>query len=162
MTSSSHRGFTLIELLVALVVLALEQDVAQVVNRPVRGADGQMQAAWVGRTVVLENEAQLSLTRASMADAALPAPQRVGYRLEQGTIVLLRWLFPDQAPGTTPVVYPLLEGVRDFQLRHLSRDRIWHLQWPPTANASEKIPVALEVQITLISGEKITRIFALQ
>jgi len=140
----------------------LEQDLAQVVSRPVRGTDGFSQAEWLGRTVALEHEAHLTFTRSSMADAALAAPQRIGYRLQNNTISLFRWPFPDQAPNTLPIIYPLLEGVQDFRLRHLDGNRIWHEQWLPAPSTVDKIPAALEVQLTLVSGEKITRVFALQ
>jgi general secretion pathway protein J len=140
----------------------LEQDVAQAVYRPVRGTDGFTQAEWIGRVVTMENEAQLTFTRASMADAALQAPQRIGYHLEKNTIQLFRWPFPDQAPNTQPIIYPLLEGVSDFNLHYLSADRIWHRQWPVANGRNEKLPMAVEVQLTLVSGEKIRRIFALQ
>ena len=140
----------------------LEQDVAQAVYRPVRGTDGFIQAEWIGRTVTLRDEAQLTFTRASMADATLQVPQRIGYHLEKNTIQLLRWPFPDQAPNTRPIIYPLLEGVSDFHLQYLSADRIWHRQWPVANGRNEKLPMAVEVQLTLVSGEKIIRVFALQ
>lgn len=140
----------------------LEQDVAQAVYRPVRGTDGFTQPEWIGRTVTMAHEAQLTFTRASMADAALQAPQRIGYHLDKNTIQLFRWPFPDQAPNTQPVIYPLLEGVSGFHLQYLSADRIWHRQWPVANGRNEKLPMAVEVQLTLVSGEKIIRVFALQ
>lgn len=140
----------------------LEQDVAQAVNRSVRGPEGITQAEWLGRTVALENEAHLTFTRASMPDAALTSPQRIGYGLKNGAISFFSWPFPDQAPRTLPVIYPLLEGVSEFRLRHLDANRIWHEQWLPAPSAADKLPVALEVQLTLVGGEKITRVFALQ
>lgn len=146
----------------------MNQDIAQAVQRPVRDEGGAIvRAAWVGNAVTVgENDAELIFTRAGIPDqgAALQAPQRIGYRLEQGMIVMLRWPSLDQAPRVKPVRYPVLEGVRDFKLRYLRDGGIWELQWPyPNApNPLTILPFAVEVTLTLAGGEVITRIFALQ
>lgn len=145
----------------------MNQDIAQAVKRSIRDEDGNPRAAWVGNAVTLgENDAELIFTRAGIPDqgAALQAPQRIGYRLEHGSIVMLRWPELDQAPRVKPVRYPVLEGVRDFKLRYLDRDGIWQQQWPPPTAATDLtgLPVAAEVKLTLVGGEIITRIFALQ
>ena len=148
----------------ALFFSQLELDVAQAIHRPVQGPNGIMQAAWIGLPVVTsDDEANLTFTRAGIPDQgpALLAPQRVGYRFQQDSIILLRWPFPDQAPLTKPLRYTLLEGVRDFHLRHLDVNGNWLDYWPVTAQPAH-LPMALEVAITLASGEKITRVFALQ
>ena len=143
----------------------MNQDIAQPVRRPVRDEDGAIvRAAWVGTAVkVGENDAELIFTRAGIPDqgGALQGPQRIGYRLEQGTIVMLRWPALDQAQRAKPVRYPVLEGVREFKLRYLDKDGIWQLQWQYPADLS-RLPVATEVTLTLASGEIITRLFALQ
>jgi len=117
----------------------------------------------VGNAVTVgENDAELIFTRAGIPDqgAALQAPQRIGYRLEHGAIVMLRWPALDQPPRVKPVRYPVLEGVREFKLRYLDKSGIWQLQWQYPDLI--KMPVAAEVALTLVSGEVITRIFALQ
>ncbi len=142
----------------------LEQDVAQAIHRPARDQDGLAQPEWIGRSVVVsEDEANLTFTRAGAPDQgeAQRAPQRLGYRLEGDAVLLLRWPFPDQAPHAAPVRYPLLEGVREFHLRHLDASGYWLPEWPPTGQPGT-LPTALEVAVTLADGEKITRIFALQ
>ncbi len=145
----------------------LELDVAQAIHRPVQDPNGITQPAWIGLPVVVsDNEANLTFTRAGISDQGptMLAPQRIGYRFEQGSIVLLRWPFPDQAPLTVPLRYTLLEGVRDFHLRHLDINGNWLEYWPVSAQPASlpSLPMALEVAITLASGEKITRVFALQ
>ena len=148
----------------------MNQDIAQAVQRPVRDEDGVIvRAAWVGNAVTVgENDAELIFTRAGIPDqgGALQAPQRIGYRLEHGAIVMLRWPALDQPPRVKPVRYPVLEGVREFSLRYLDRDRVgkWQLQWPYPSALDPLIilPVAVEVTLTLVSGDIITRIFALQ
>ena len=145
----------------------LNQDLAQVVPRPVRDEDGlKYRAALVGTAVTVgENDAELTFSRAGIPDqgAAMLTPQRVAYKLEQDTIVQLRWPALDQATRVKPLRYPVLEGVRDFKLRYLDGQRIWQLQWPAPTNPSlEDKPKAIEVALTLVNGEVITRVFALQ
>ena len=142
----------------------LEQDVAQAIHRPVQDQGGLIQPTWIGRTVlVAEDEAELTFTRAGTPGEGenMLAPQRLGYRLQQGSIILLRWPFPDQAPRSEPIRYPLLEGVREFRLRHLDNNGNWLDQWPLGGQVNT-LPVALEVVVILASGENVTRVFALQ
>jgi len=143
----------------------MNQDIAQAVQRPVRDADGVIfRAAWIGNAVTVgENDAELIFTRAGIPDqgAALQVPQRIGYRLEQGAIVMLRWPALDLAPQAKPVRYTVLEGVREFTLRYLDKSGIWQQQWQYPTNLTY-LPVATEVTLTLVSGEVITRVFALQ
>ena len=142
----------------------ISQDISQAAQRPVRDEDGNPRAAWVGNLVAVgENDAQLIFTRAGIPEqgGALQAPQRIGYRLEQGAIVMLRWPSLDQAPRVMPVRYPVLEGVREFQLRYLDKAGVWQLQWQNPSDPN-KLPVAVEVTLTLVGGEIITRLFALQ
>lgn len=140
------------------------QDIAQAIKRPVRNAEGVGQlAAWLGNAVTVgEDDAELIFTRAGVPDQgmALQGPQRIGYRFEQGNIVLLRWPALDQAPRTKPARYTVLEGVREFKLRYLDASGVWQFQWQPTQK--DLLPVAVEVQLTLTGGELITRVFALQ
>jgi general secretion pathway protein J len=142
----------------------LSQDVAQAVPRSVRDEDGAIErAAWIGNEVkVGENDAELIFTRAGIPDqgSALQAPQRIAYRFEQGAILQLRWPALDAAPRAKIVRYPVLEGVGDFKLRHLDANGIWQPKWQNTNLTL--LPTALEVTLTLQSGEVVTRIFALK
>jgi len=142
----------------------MEQDIAQAVHRRVRDTGGQSQPEWIGHAVVVgDDDAELTFTRAGITDQglALLPPQRIAYRLEQGNIILLRWRALDQAERIRPLRYPLLEGVREFRLRYLDTLGNWQMQWPPD-NLTGGLPQATEVSLTLSSGEKLTRIFALQ
>lgn len=142
----------------------VELDIAQAVHRPVRESTDKLSPAWVGHNITVgENDAELTFTRAGMSDQGfeMSPPQRIAYRLDHGVIVMLRWPVLDQAQGTSPIRYPLLEGVNEFKLRYLDRGNNWQEQWPPADTASE-LPSAVEMSLVLSSGEKIMRIFALQ
>jgi len=148
----------------ALFFARMEQDIAQAAHRRARDAGGQSQPEWIGHAVVVgEDDAELTFTRAGIADQgfAMQVPQRIAYRLEQGNIVLLRWQAPDQAERARPGRYTLLQGVREFKLRYLDTPGNWQIQWP-ASNVTGGLPQAAEVTLTLVSGEKLTRIFALQ
>lgn len=142
----------------------VEQDIAQAVHRSVRDSGGLSRPEWIGHPVVVgEDDAELTFTRAGIPDQGLVMrpPQRIAYRLEQGNIVLLRWPSLDQPERAKPVRYPLLEGVREFKWRYLDTSGNWQTQWPSITGAGG-LPQAAEVSLTLISGDQLTRIFALQ
>jgi general secretion pathway protein J len=139
----------------------MDEQVAQVIKRPIRTTNGSMQAAWIGYPAT-EGElevAQLMFTRAGGENAVggVFSPQRVGYRLRNNAIQLLRWDVLDQAPGSKPVEDTVLEGVREFNLRYLSLAMVWEKQW-----VTISLPRAVEVEVVLLTGEKIVRIFSLQ
>ena len=141
-----------------------ELDIAQTVHRPVRDSSGNISPEWVGHNVLVgDNDAELTLTCAGMNDQGIQMlpPQRIAYRFERGAIVMLRWTALDQAPGSNPTRNTLLEGVSEFNLQYLDSNNIWQEVWPPTTSIATT-PSAVQMNITLNSGEKISRIFALQ
>ncbi len=143
----------------------MDEQLAQVINRPVRVADGTTQAALMGFPASggeLE-EAKIVFTRSGgldMAGGVLP-PQRLGYRLRNTVIQMLRWDVLDQAPNSKATEFTVLEGVREFNLRYLSPSMRWETQW---AMGSPNVPPpkAVEVEVVLMTGEKIVRVFSLQ
>jgi general secretion pathway protein J len=143
----------------------LDGETAQVLQRPVRTANGAEAPAWVGTpsaTGSLE-DAQLAFTRNGGFDAEgapLP-PQRIGYRLRQNRLELLRWTALDSAPYNAPSVDTVLEGVSEFNVRHLTSRLTWEKQWPPLV-ADVPLPKGVEVELVLKSGEKLVRFFSLQ
>jgi len=178
----SHRGFSLLELLVAVALLAvlasvsfrglgsileaeahvraegsrwgalavvmgqLSQDLSLAVARPVRDAAGQLVITRLGD---------------SDAGALQSGPRRVGYRLRDGTLEYLVWPAGNLLPGTVASANAVLEEVAEFELRALGADGAWTpLQL--AAGQAELLPRALEVQIVLAGGERITRLFSLR
>jgi type II secretion system protein J len=102
----------------------------------------------------------LILTRAGTQDVegAQPGPQRIGYRLDRGTLYLLRWKALDQPPDAKPVRYALLHNVSQFHLRYQDTDGAWREQWPPPGRTGG-MPAAVEVSITLEGEQPVTRLF---
>jgi general secretion pathway protein J len=159
----------------ALFFSRVENDLAAVLNRPIRTADGRS-AAPLCLTGFTSTDAALTFTRTGFADAsgASAAPQRIGYRLNENNIEWLLWPTLDLAPRSLPAAYPALKNVRDAKWRALGNSagnsaESWRAEWPqapatcelPDAKAAV-FPRALELTITLASGETLTRIFPLR
>jgi general secretion pathway protein J len=143
----------------------LDGETAQVLQRPVRTANGAVAHAWVGSPSATESleDVQLAFTRNGgfEADGSPLPPQRIGYRLRLNKLELLRWTALDSAPYNVPTVDTVLEGVSEFNVRHLTSRMTWEKQWPPVT-PDTTLPKGVEVELVLKSGEKLTRFFSLQ
>jgi len=148
---------------IALTVAQLEQDLSQVVERPVRDSGDLLLPALLGNPQTTHTDAaQLSFSRMGLAwqTGVLADVQRHGYRLKNGTLEQLVWPVLDQAPRSEPIVNTLLERVTRFELRYLDGTGNWQPRWPLPGVAAT-LPAALEVMIELDGGTTVTRVFAL-
>jgi general secretion pathway protein J len=84
---------------VAVFFARLEADLVSAVDRDIRNSNNLTEAAFIGnKTFAKESEGQLMFTRMGLpgASGTLAAPQRLGYRLKQGTVEELVWPVLDQ------------------------------------------------------------------
>jgi general secretion pathway protein J len=143
----------------------LDGETAQALPRAVRTTNGVEAPAWVASPSATETveDVQLAFTRNGGRDAeGVPQPpQRIGYRLRQGKLELLRWTALDSAPYNAPTVDAVLEDVSEFNLRFLNSRLSWEKQWPPKV-PDAVLPKGVEVVLVLKGGEKLTRFFSLQ
>lgn len=152
---------------ISIFFARLEADLVNAVARDIRNSNNLTEAAFIGNaTFAKENEGQLMFTRMGLPGAVgtLAAPQRFGYRLKQGTVEELVWPVLDQGQRTVPAIYPLLAGVSTMQLRYLDAANQWRDSWPSlvaSGTPPEPLPKAMEVALTLDSGETITRLLLL-
>lgn len=149
----------------ALFFSRLENDLGALLNRPITNADNLPEPAFLLRRLPAGvNEATLTFTRTGFADTdgAMAAPQRVGYRLRDGKLELLIWPGLDQAPRATPQVFAALKNVREASWRALHPTQSWLPGWEKLESDTLAFPAALELSLTLASGEKITRTFAIR
>ena len=154
---------------VALLFARLDDDFVTLLDRRPRTADNLPDDA-LRLTALLPgaNDATLVFTRTGFAGSndASAAPQRVGYRLVDGKFELLIWPGLDAAPRTVPQVFAALGNVREAKWRALDSAGNWQNVWRTTAvgdgSAPGLFPLALELSLTLSSGETVSRVFALR
>ena len=150
---------------VALLFARLENDFAAVVARRVRNADNQEDAALrLSPLPPAAEDASLVFTRAGFSGSTgtSSGPQRIGYRLRDGTLQLVMWPHLDMAPRIAPQVYSALTGVRDAKWRAMDGGGNFSAEWRSSAADSvNSFPFGLELAITLTTGEQYTRLFAL-
>ena len=144
---------------VASFFARFERDVQLAAPRPVRTISGTA-AAWRGRPDATR-EPLLEFSRFALAEG-VDMPRRVAYRLNDRQEVEL-WLWPglDVAPDTLPARYPVLWGVKEFELQYLNSNLAWGSTWP-VLPGEPPIPLAVRLRVLLASGEDLVRVFALK
>jgi general secretion pathway protein J len=145
---------------VAAFFARFERDVQLAAPRPVRAASGTTAPAWRGEAVAAP-EPRLEFSRFA-ATEGVDTTRRIAYQLNEKQEIEL-WLWPglDVAPGTLPLRYPVLAGVKTFELQYLDRGLAWVDAWP-AAPGDPPLPHAVRLRIVLATNEEIVRIFALQ
>jgi general secretion pathway protein J len=143
----------------------LDGELAQVLPRPVYTPSGAEAPALSGMqsSAASIEDTQLSFTRNGGFDqdgSPLP-PQRVGYRLREERLELLRWPALDNAPYAVPTVDTVVDSVGEFKVRYLTAALGWVDRWPLKARDSA-LPKGLEVTLILNDGATITRFLSLQ
>lgn len=143
----------------------LEGEVAQVLPRPVYTAIGAEATPLSGSPSSAGSieDAQLSFTRNGGFDQdGMPLPpQRVGYRLREERLELLRWPALDNAPYAVPTVDTVVDSVSELKLRYLTDAQGWVERWPLKAR-DNTLPRGVEISLTLKGGEVITRFFSIK
>jgi general secretion pathway protein J len=144
---------------VAAFLARFERDVQLAAPRPVRSDSGTA-PAWRGEAVAAPAP-RLVFSRFA-ATEGVDTARRIAYQLNEKQEIEL-WLWPglDVAPGTLPLRYPVLAGVKIFELQYLNPGLTWVDAWP-TSPGDLPLPQAVRLRIVLASNEEIVRIFALQ
>ncbi len=141
----------------------LAQDLVQVQRRPVRGAfHGDRIGAFVGGPA---HEYALEFTRGGWSNPAQRSRstlQRVAWRHDGDRLERLHWLVLDRAPGSTPVVTPVMGGVARVEWRFLAAVDEWQDAWPPVGApdpSGTSVPGAVELTLVFDDGTRIERVF---
>ncbi|OGA89528.1 MAG: type II secretion system protein GspJ [Betaproteobacteria bacterium RIFCSPLOWO2_12_FULL_66_14] len=144
---------------VAAFFARFERDVQLAAPRPVRSDSGSA-PAWRGKAVAAP-QPRLEFSRFA-ATEGVDTARRIAYQLNEKQEIEL-WLWPglDVAPGTLPLRYPVLAGVKAFELQYLNQALTWVDAWP-VLPGDPPIPQAVRLRIVLATNEEIVRIFALQ
>jgi general secretion pathway protein J len=150
---------------VALAFAMIERDVSAAADRVARSRDDLPLPPFTGNAPELSREAAV-LEFSRMGVGVTPS-RRVAYRLSDGTLQLLAYPSIDAAPHDEATAYALLTGVQSMATRFLDAKGNWQTRWPVPATTNtgtakkEPLPRAVALTITLVSGEDMTRVFAL-
>lgn len=147
----------------SLTFARFEEDLGQARERSVRDAIGFPQPAFRGQPTDTRAVAAPSLefTRGgvlTLSDGARSDLQRVGYRLDDGTLKRLTWPVLDLGPQTEAVETPLLEDVEEFRVRFFAPAGAWLDLWP-AEGITEVLPRGVEVKLILKGRGEFTRLF---
>lgn len=132
-----------------------EQDVHLVAPYPMRLASGSAPPL-IGRPNATDAPL-LEFSRFAAAEG-VEAPRRVGYGLNDRHEVEL-WLWPGLDASQPPARYPVLANVARLDIQYLGTDPAWVSAWP-VASTDDALPRAVRLDIVLVSGEEIVRVFA--
>ncbi|AWN17306.1 type II secretion system minor pseudopilin GspJ [Salinisphaera sp. LB1] len=147
----------------------LQQDIEQVVARPVRNRFGDAEPAVMGNP-----DTGLKITRDGWPNP-LSEPrstlQRVHYQLgPHGHLVRSYYRVLDQAQDSAPVKTDLLDGVTQIEWRFLDKNGQWQDRWPPQNNgavsdlsnqATQPPPVAIELRLDTRAWGHLRLLFAM-
>ena len=147
----------------ALTFTRLEDDLSQARERSVRDVGGSALPAFLGQPTDTRATAAPSLefTRGGVItfDSGPRSDlQRIGYRLEDGTLKRIVWPVLDRAPQSVPQEVPILKNVAEFRVRFFTSDGVWLDQWPG-AGISTTLPRGVEVKLTLTGRGEFTRLY---
>jgi general secretion pathway protein J len=155
----------------ALFFTRIESDLGAILPRAARNADGVSEPALKVLTAAssaVDPVIVFSRTGFAGSTGANAAPQRIGYRLNEGKLELLIWEGIDAAPRALPAAYTALNNVREFRWRVLDARGTWRADWPARDDsstpsfASTALPAALELTLTQGDAPPIVRLFALR
>src|SRR5258707_3059666 len=139
---------------VALFVGRIERDLGAVLARRAIGVSGTPLAPV---SSVIESTASpdgLALTRSGspLQESALAAPQRLAYRLRDGSVERLVWTSVDAAPREEPAAVAVLKRVNGLAFRFLDAGGEWRPSWGLPGRAETLPPPAVPVPLTLAGG----------
>lgn len=136
----------------------IERDLRSIADRPVRENHGGERPALDGQSASFE------LTRFGAANSlgqVRAELERVGYRLDNGTLQRRRYAVLDRAPGSLPDDSDLLDEVERFEIRYRARDGRELRQWPPPRDDVPSLPLAVEIRIAATGIGEIRRLLEL-
>ncbi len=133
------------------LIRAMEQlnsDLTQAVKRSSRTSSDDHRFFQAGTAQWQSEDASLVFVRSGWLNPAARLRrselQRVGYRLYQGRLERLSWIYPDMSEDSQPTTAVLLDGVSAFKLRFY-RNGNWVNDWNITAELPQAVEVTLEL-----------------
>lgn len=138
---------------IQLALLVLEQDMTQIIDRPVRQGSQRLPAMLVKNS----SGDLLEFTRTGWVNPMEMLPRsslsRVAYHLEQGTLYRKVWPVLDRTEGSEAARRQLLDNVRLVQFSFLNR------QGEFVDNLGAKLPRAVRLRIDLTNDIHLERLW---
>ena len=144
---------------VALLVGRIERDLGAALPRRAVSTSGTILAPISSSIDAGSALPGLALTRSGspLMENTLSAPQRVAWRFNEGRVERLSWAGVDAAPREEPVATAILASAAALSFRFLDAKSLeWRTTWS-TTGADDGVPAAVEMTLTLASGERIVR-----
>ncbi len=144
---------------------ALERDLTQAVERPVRDELGDNRGAFLSEG---ENDQIVEFTRGGWRNPlgqARSRLQRVRWSLSGETLERRYWLVLDRAQDSKPRVQQVLDGVTALSWRFLDKEHNWQAHWPTDEGSEEErlesLPLAVEMTLEHRHYGKLVRVWRL-
>lgn len=141
-------------------MLIIEQDFTQIVARVSRqeGIDDEdLYTLSVGDDLFDSDDQGIEFNRLGWANPLNLLPRsnilRVRYRLQDGELQRLYFLYPDTVNGQEPEQQTLLTGIESLSFR------FWNNDWQDTWESKTSLPEGIEVTFTGESFSEIRRVF---
>ncbi|PKG40075.1 type II secretion system minor pseudopilin GspJ [Psychromonas sp. Urea-02u-13] len=141
-------------------MLIIEQDFTQIIARASRDESGdsdQIRVLSVGKSLFESEDEGIEFTRLGWANPLGLLPRsnllRVRYRLFDGQLQRLYFLYPDIVAGQVPETQVLLENIEKLSFR------FWSDGWKTTWTEKSKLPSGIETTFTSKQFGEINRQF---
>lgn len=139
-------------------MLIIEQDFTQIIARISRAEDSENAAVLtVGPSLFESDDEGIEFTRLGWANPLNLLPRsnilRVRYRLYEGQLQRLYFLYPDIVARQEPEVHVLLENIEALSFR------FWSDGWKTTWTEKSKLPSGIEIRFTSKQFGEVKRIF---
>jgi len=143
-------------------MLIIEQDFTQIVARISRDEGGEpdkLRVLTAGDRLFESEEQGIEFTRLGWANPLSLLPRsdllRVRYRLQEGQLQRLYFLYPDLVAGQEPQIQVLLDNIEKLSFR------FWNKGWQSSWRSSVKLPPGIEINFTSTQYGEIRRVFLL-
>jgi general secretion pathway protein J len=131
----------------------------------IRDENGLIEPAVMGKNKLTGNyDAQLELTlNGFIGDPVYGSspPKRIGFRFVGDKLYLVTWPVLNRVPNTQPHLDLLLNNIQIFTVNFYYPDRRWRDTWPLDSGSISSLPRGLKIDMTMKTGEVITRQWAL-
>ncbi|QEP44364.1 type II secretion system protein GspJ [Ectothiorhodospiraceae bacterium BW-2] len=138
------------------------EDITQLVGRQVRDSYGDSQPALFASELGL---LPLEFTRSGWlnpAELKRSRLQRIGYTIEEETLVRYHWTHLDREQSIEPFRSALLQGVVSMSTRFLDKERQWQDHWPPLGDETQTaLPLGVELRVELKPEGEVRRLYRL-